>query len=137
MGSGQVKATPHKTYTDTFMELFPHYLSIGMSSEDYWDRDCALVKAYKKAYEMSVERSNTLAWLQGRYVYDALCAVSPVLHAFSKSGTKPVPYNKEPYPITKQEREQAVLRSEKIQYEKNKAAMTKIMVGINKGFEKR
>ena len=137
VGSGQVRAAPHKTYTDTFMELFPHYLSIGMSSEEYWDGDSELVKAYKKAYELSVERQNTMAWLSGRYVYDALCSVSPILHAFSKSGTKPIPYNREPYPITKQEKQQAIERTEKAQYEQNRARMTKIMAGVNKKFETR
>ena len=37
-------------------------------------------------------RRNYAAWLQGAYIYDALCAVSPILHAFAKGGTKPIPY---------------------------------------------
>ena len=34
------------------------------------------------------------------YIYDALCKVSPILHAFSKSGTKPLPYPDKPYMST-------------------------------------
>ena len=37
------------------------------------------------------------------YIYEALCDVSPVLHAFAKSGTKPNPYPDRPYAITTQE----------------------------------
>ena len=32
----------------------------------------------------------------GMYVYEALCDVSPILHAFSKRGTKPLPYRDKP-----------------------------------------
>ena len=41
--------------------------------------------------------------MQGMYIYEALCDVSPVLHAFAKAGTKPRPYPEKPYSITKQE----------------------------------
>ena len=36
-------------------------------------------------------------WLQGMYIYEALCDVSPILHAFSSKGTKPLPYSNKPY----------------------------------------
>lgn len=36
-------------------------------------------------------------WKQGMYIYEALCDVSPILHTFSKNGTKPLPYSKAPY----------------------------------------
>jgi hypothetical protein len=42
---------------------------------------------------------NQDAWLQGAYIYEALVDVAPYLHAFSKKGTKPTPYRKEPYPF--------------------------------------
>ena len=31
------------------------------------------------------------------YVYEAILDCSPVLHAFSKKGTKPLPYAEKPY----------------------------------------
>ena len=40
---------------------------------------------------------------EGMYIYDALCKVSPVLHAFAKNGTKPIEYPSEPYPLTQKE----------------------------------
>lgn len=39
----------------------------------------------------------------GMYIYEAMCDVSPVLHAFARKGTKPIPYRTEPYPIGKKE----------------------------------
>jgi len=98
-------APPTKTYTEQFYEVFPFYLSIGMTYELFWLKDATLTRYYRKAYEMQRERANYDAWLQGAYIYDALCAVSPVLHAFAKSGTKPIPYHKEPYGTKKSDAE--------------------------------
>ena len=79
-------------YSDIFYKKFPYYLSIGMTEEQYWDKDCCLVKFYRKSEELRKERVNQEAWLQGMYIYDALLRVAPVLHAFAKKGTKPQPY---------------------------------------------
>ena len=103
-GSGGVTATaPLKTYTEKFNELFPYYLSLGMTEEQYWDRDCLLVKAFRKAEELKTDRKNQEMWLQGAYIYEALCRVSPILHAFAKKGTKPVPYLAEPFAINEKQ----------------------------------
>ena len=48
--------------------------------------------------------------MQGVYVYDALCRVSPILHAFSKSGTKPLPYVEKPYMSTFDEKKNKELK---------------------------
>lgn len=44
-----------------------------------------------------MERINAEAHLMGLYVYEALCDVSPILHAFAKKGAKPKPFRTEPY----------------------------------------
>lgn len=133
--SGRVQATLLNTYTETFENLFPYYLSIGMTEEQYWDKDCTLVKSYRKADEMAMERQNLQSWLQGRYFYDALCSVAPILHAFAKKGAKPQPYREEPYPITKQGAEQAREKKEKAHYNKGKVFMETFMAKNNKQFE--
>lgn len=61
------------------------------------------MKAYRKANEIRQKRTNEEAWLQGAYIYHALCCVSPVLHAFAKSGAKPEPYMPQPISITSDE----------------------------------
>lgn len=107
-----------------------------MTEEQYWDRDCNLVKHYRKADEMSMERQNLYLWLQGRYFYEALCGVAPILHAFAKKGTKPQPYRKEPYPITNQGAKQAKEDREKANYNKGKVFMETFMAKNNMHYEK-
>lgn len=73
------------------------YLAMGMTGAQFWEQDCTLVRAYRKAFMIKQERENYLAWLNGLYIYEALCDASPVLHAFAKSGTRPRPYPEKPY----------------------------------------
>lgn len=70
---------------------------MGMTGEQFWEQDCLLVIPYRKAYRIRIEQENRFAWLQGMYIYEALCDVSPVLHAFAKSGTTVRPYPDKPY----------------------------------------
>ena len=135
-GSGGVTATaPLKTYTEKFHELFPYYLSIGMTEEQYWDRDSTLVVAYRKAEELKTNRKNQEMWLQGAYVYEALCRVSPLLHAFAKKGTKPVPYIAEPFAITEKQAEYRQEEKEKKNFAQGKTMMEGFMIRHNKKFE--
>lgn len=135
-GSGGVTATaPLKTYNEKFQELFPYYLSIGMTEEQYWDRDSTLVVAYRKAEELKTNRKNQEMWLQGAYVYEALCRVSPLLHAFAKKGTKPVPYIAEPFAITEKQAEYRREEKEKKNFDKGKTMMEGFMIRHNKKFE--
>lgn len=135
-GSGGVTATaPLKTYTEKFYELFPYYLSIGMTEEQYWDKDSTLVVAYRKAEELKTNRKNQEMWLQGAYVYEALCRVSPLLHAFAKKGTKPVPYIAEPFAITEKQAEYRQEEKEKKNFDKGKTMMEGFMIRHNKKFE--
>lgn len=108
-----------------------------MSEEQYWDRDCLLVKFYREAEEMRKERVNQEAWLQGLYVYDAVVRIAPVLHAFAKKGTKPRPYVEEPYPISKKDVGNAEVKKEKVESQKGMLYMQAFMVSNNKRFEER
>lgn len=135
-GSGGDSATaPLKTYTEKFNELFPHYLAIGMTEEQYWDKDCQLVAAYRKADELRMNRKNQEMWLQGAYIYDALCRVSPLLHAFAKKGTKPIPYISEAYAITEKQAELKEEEKAKNVFDKGKKMMEGFMAMHNKKFE--
>lgn len=127
-------SAPRKTYTERFWDHFPFYLSIGMSAEQYWDGDCWLTKSYRDAHEQMLERQSMLAWLQGRYFYEALCDVSPLLHAFSKKGAKPAEYCERPYPITPRGVKQKEKEAEKATYEQGKAKMQAFAEKINKKF---
>lgn len=76
-------------------------MSIGMSYEQFWDGDVDMVKTYRVAAELRDKRRNQELWLQGMYIYEALCDASPLFRFSMKKGAiKPEPYVKEPYPIT-------------------------------------
>ena len=134
-GGGQNSSSPLITYTDKFYELFPYYLSIGMTPEQYWDGDCTLVKYYRKAEEIRNEKRNSEMWLQGMYIYEAICDVSPVLHAFAKKGTKPHPYPTKPYAISDEQIRQEREEKERKIAEKGKRFMEALMQSTNKRFE--
>ena len=70
----------------------------GMTYEQFWDGDVWMAKAYRQAYEIRKEKENYDAWLQGLYIYEAICDASPILRAFSKA-KKPAPYPLEPYTL--------------------------------------
>ena len=132
---GQINSPSSFTYTEKFYELFPYYLSIGMSYEQYWDGDCTLPKYYRKAEELRNEKRNQELWLQGMYIYEALCDVSPVLHAFAKKGTKPTPYSDKPYPLTRKQANREAEEKQRRIAEKGKKFMEAMAASINKKFE--
>lgn len=96
-------------------------MSIGMSYDDYWNGPAEMTKAYRQANELRTQRRNQELWLQGRYIYDALLAVSPMFRTNFKGGTiKPEPYTKEPYPITELDRKALAERKRAEEEEKLK-----------------
>ena len=123
------------SYTTTFYEAFPFYLSIGMTSDQYWDGDPSLTKYYRQADELKRQRRNQELWLQGMYIYEALCDVAPIFHAFAKRGTKPTPYTDRPYSITTKEREDEKQVKEKRERDKARRYMEAQMAKLNKRFE--
>ena len=97
-------------------------MSIGMSYEDFWDGDVDMVTTYRMAAELRDKRRNQELWLQGMYVYEALCDASPLFRFSMKKGTvRPEPYAKEPYPITAAEVKEREMRDARIKEERLKA----------------
>ena len=137
-GQQQVSTTAPLSYADTFNQCLPFYLSIGMTYEQFWHGDCTLVIPYRKAFEMKQDRENQRIWLQGRYIYDALCAASP-LFRFSMKGGKieALPYVEEPYPRTEKQYREMQERKEKEQMEKMRVDMEVKMAAWNKAFEEK
>ena len=134
-GSEHDSSLPLFTYTERFNELFPYYLSIGMTPEQYWDGDPALAEYYRKADEIRLERRNQELWLQGMYFYEAICDASPILHSFAKKGTKPYPYADKPYPLTDKQRKQDTVSKEKAVADKGKKFMEAFMKLNNSKFK--
>lgn len=95
--NGKKSGVESTSLTKIFEELCPIYMGYGMSYDEYWYGEPYRAKFYREAYEIQMKHKDEEFWIQGMYIYDALCRVSPILHAFSKSGAKPLPYPKEPY----------------------------------------
>ena len=89
----RVEAT---SLTEVFEKLCPIYMSYGMSYNDFWFGSPYMAKFYREAHDIVVKKQDENNWMMGVYVYEALCDVSPILHAFSKRGTKPLPYRDKP-----------------------------------------
>ena len=134
-GSERDSSLPFVTYTEKFYEHFPYYLAIGMTPEQYWDGDPALAKYYRKADEIKLERLNQEKWLQGLYIYEAVCDASPILHSFAKNGSKPYPYTSKPYPLTDKQRKQDTMAKEKAVSDKGKKFMEAFMKLNNSKFK--
>ena len=81
-----------------------------------------MVNIYREADRRRMERTNAEAHLMGMYIYEAFCDVAPVLHAFAKKGTKPIPYRTEPYPMRGEEKTK-LESSQEIENERLKAQL--------------
>jgi len=117
-GGESRKGSAPVTYSEQFYNHLPFYLAIGMTYDQFWNDDCTLVKYYREAHELKRREKNQELWMQGMYIYEALCKVSPVLRAFAKKGTKPLPYTAEPYPLSRKEIREREEREEKARYDK-------------------
>ena len=76
--------------------MFPLYLAMGMTYEQFWQGEPDLVKAYREADNIRRRRRNEEMWLEGIYMVEALH--STVGNMFSKGAKHQYPA--EPFPIT-------------------------------------
>lgn len=83
-----------------FREVFPYYLSIGMTYEQFYNDDPLLVRAYHKAEKLRTENKNTFEWLQGLYFYEALTVGLSKFSAGLAGKQSKAEYRKEPIRIT-------------------------------------
>lgn len=94
-------------------------MSIGMTYDEFWNCDVAMVRAYRKADKLRRRRENETLWVQGLYVRDALiCTVGNMFSG--KSDTK-YEYPKEPYAITETEIKEREEREARLAEERIKA----------------
>lgn len=123
--------------------MFPYYLAIGMTYDQFWNQDVELVRFYRKAAKIKRDLRNQDLWLQGAYVYEAILDSAPVLRfSFSKKPPKPIPYREQPYELEPNKKKISARPTETLsQEEKNdrkaKSIMEMWMVNINKKFEKK
>lgn len=87
--------------TILFEKACPIYMSYGMSYNDFWYGSVFMVTFYREANKLKLQQQDENNWMIGMYVYEAILDCSPILHAFSKKGTKPLPYAEKPYLMDK------------------------------------
>ncbi len=87
--------------TKTFEEACPIYMSYGMSYDEFWHGPAFMTRFYKQAYDIKLKQRDENNWMIGMYVYEAILDCSPILHPFSKKGTKPLHYAEKPYLMDK------------------------------------
>lgn len=90
-----VLASEHLTHRALFDRLAPYYLSIGMSLEEYWNGDAALVLTYFQAELCRAHRKQRELWYSGIYLHRAVAA------CFSGEAE----YFDEPLPVTLEDAE--------------------------------
>lgn len=90
------------TYGNIFDELFPQYLMMGMTPEQYWDGESSLKPAYRKAYKLRLENEQRMAdinhWYMGQYIMAAIQAVPLIVPGVNmKKGAKQPEYPDKPF----------------------------------------
>lgn len=133
-GVGAKASTP-VSYQKLFEDLCPWYMSIGMSYDEFWYGKPERARYYRKAHELKRKQMNEQLYLQGMYIYEALCDVAPILVSMPKKGAKILPYSDEPYPLTKAEQEEREKREMQRKQEKMLKMFTSraLAININKG----
>lgn len=137
------KQTSPTPLGDTFDEALPHYLSIGMPYDLYWDGEFGTKRAYRKAYELQLERDQRLDdksnWYLGQYIMAAL-KTTPLLVAGLnvKQGAQLPGYIEKPFfEAAEEQKKEEVRRKKEENQQKMAMAMFQAMAAqFNKNFEK-
>lgn len=132
---------------EAFDRLFPEYLVMGMTPEQYWDGENGLKKAYRTAYRTRMRNEERIrdqaAWLHGVYIRDALMSVALLVNGFVPKGAKPTEYPNKPRLETYEEEERAAKKAtaqkkrEEKQMQLAMAMFQSMAADFNKGFERR
>lgn len=98
MGNRLTEKEPEQTdtpYGDIFDQLFPQFLVMGMSPEEYWDGESSLKSAYRKAYEIRMETEQKLMdrnnWYMAQYMIKVLQCVPLLVGGLNVKGSTQLP----------------------------------------------
>ena len=105
------------TNEELYKKVFPYYLSIGCTYEQFWNMESWIAAAYREAEIYRKEQRNFEMWLQGAYVNNAIqSGFATFSYGFGgKKGKKPEGYIEHPFAMTerekKAEKQRAIERS--------------------------
>ena len=100
-GSVDAQAITPLEYLD---KLFEFGLFLGMSYDDYWNKEPELFLRYYNAEKLKQQKKNNEMWLQGAYIDNAVGSLYPIFNPFSKE-KKARPYMSSPIPLTEEEKQ--------------------------------
>ena len=115
---------PSPSLRQSFAQACPYYMSIGMTFDEFWYKESWRTIVYRRADDIRFEKDDMARWLNGRYVYEAIGRLSPVLNWGSKTGKA------EPYldlPFTKQAKPEEQQKTQR-EYEEAEIANAKILM---------
>lgn len=95
----------------------PEALAIGIDYNLFWKLNPCKLEPFLKARELRLKQRNEEMWLQGVYIYEAVCTA--IYNNFREKGKKAIQYMEEPIKIfedteaekeikAKREREKAI-----------------------------
>ena len=90
-----------------------------------------LTRYYRKAQDLRNERRNEELWIQGAYIYEALCCASPLFRSLTKNA-KPAKYRDKPYPLKGNDMPEKKATQEEKHYNKQFELFTAKMEAINR-----
>lgn len=137
----QTSPTP---FGDTFDEALPQYLAMGMPYDLYWDGEFGTKRAFRKAYEIRLEREQRIAdqnnWYMGQYIISAL-KTTPLLVAGLnvRQGAQLPGYAEKPFfeMADKQKKEDVRKKKEENQQKLAMAMFQAMSAEFNKNFKKK
>ena len=138
------KQTSPTPFGDTFDELLPHYMAMGMGYDEYWDGEYGTKKACRKAYRIRIENERRIAdadhWYIGQYIMAALQATPLIVPGVNmRKGASLPDYPDKPFMEKAEERKKEEVRK-KQEEDQSKLAMAMLQAfttRFNKNIEKR
>lgn len=108
------KTTESLSDAELFRKLCPYYLAMGMTADEYWNKEPELCVYYRDAQRLKRQQAEEEAWMHGFYTYVALMRTSPLFRDLVKNG-KPEPYFEKPvgfYEPTEEAKKQEEVKKE-------------------------
>ena len=121
------KQTSPTPYGDTFDELLPHYMAMGMTYDEYWDGEYGTKRACRKAYRIRMDNEQRVIdrnyWYMGQYIMAAIQATPLIVPGVNmKKGASPPDYPDKPFLVRVEEQKQEEVRR-KQEEDQSKLAM--------------
>lgn len=86
--------------TEAFEAACSLFLTFGMTYDEFWYGDPVRAKYYREAHDIAMEQMSFNAFIQGKYVRDA---ISDFMEFYTMTAKPKIRHNfpDEPYPVTK------------------------------------